>query len=64
MNQKQIERKSLIVSSIVNFIINGAGIWVFTTTHLQALFLDFFFSLIAFVSSIFAVVISNVSKKD
>lgn len=63
MNQKQIEKKSLIVSSIVNFIITGAGFWVFTATHIQALFLDFFFSFIAFVSSILAVVISKVSKK-
>ena len=63
MMQKEIERKSLIVSSILNFIIAGAGIWVFAVTHIQALFLDCFFSLIAFISSILAVVISKVSKK-
>lgn len=63
MNQKQIERKSLIVSSIVNLIIAGAGAWVFAVTHIQALFLDFFFSLIATISTVLAVMISKVSKK-
>lgn len=63
MNQKQIERKSLIVSSIVNSIITGAGIWVFAATQIQALFLDAFFSLVALVSTIMAIVISTVSKK-
>lgn len=63
MNQKQIERKSLIVSSIANLIIAGAGAWVFAVTHIQALFLDFFFSFIAMISSMLAVVISKLSKK-
>lgn len=63
MNQKQIERKSLMVTSIMNFIITGLGLWVFTLTNIQALFLDFFFSLIALISTILAVVISKVSKK-
>lgn len=63
MTQKEIERKSLIVGSIFNFIITGAGIWVYAVTHIQALFLDCFFSLIAFISSIAAVVISRASKR-
>lgn len=63
MVQKEIERKSLIVSSLLNFIIAGAGIWVFAVTHIQALFLDSFFSLIAFVSTVLAILISKVSKK-
>ncbi len=63
MNQKQIERKSLIVSSIVNLIIAGAGAWVFAVTHIQALFLDFFFSFIAVISSVVAIIISHASKK-
>ncbi len=63
MTQKDIERKSLIVSSILNFIIAGAGIWVFAVTHIQALFLDCFFSFIAFISTIVAVVINKVSNK-
>ena len=63
MTQKQIERKSLIVSSILNLIIAGAGAWVFSVTHIQALFLDFFFSFIAMISSVSAVVISKASQK-
>jgi divalent metal cation (Fe/Co/Zn/Cd) transporter len=63
MNQKQVERKSLILSSFINLIITGAGIWVFAVTQIQALFLDCFFSFIGLVSSILAVVISKVSKK-
>lgn len=63
MTQKQIEKKSLIISSFVNFMIAGAGFWAYRSTGLQALFLDFFFSLIAFVSLIFATMISNYSQK-
>lgn len=63
MIQKQVERKSLIVSSFMNLIIAGAGAWVFTVTHIQALFLDFFFSFIAMLSSVLAVIISKASKK-
>lgn len=61
--QKAIERKSLIVSMIINLIISGAGLWVFLITNIQALFLDFFFSAIGFISTIFAVIISKASKK-
>jgi Predicted Co/Zn/Cd cation transporters len=61
--QKKIERKALIVSSIINFIITGAGIWVFSVTKIQALFLDFFFSLIVFMSSILAIIISKASTR-
>lgn len=63
MNQKKIELQSLIVSSVVNFIMAVAGIVVFAITNLQALFLDGVFSLIAFVSTIMAIVFSQTSKK-
>ena len=63
MNQKKIELKSLIVSSVVNFIMAVAGIVVFYITNLQALFLDGVFSLIAFISTIMAIVFSITSKK-
>ena len=63
MNQKKIELKSLIVSSVVNFIMAVAGIIVFCITNLQALFLDGVFSLIAFVSTLMAIVFSITSKK-
>lgn len=63
MSQKKIELQSLIVSSIVNFIMAVAGIAVFVITNLQALFLDGVFSLIAFISTIMAIVFSQTSKK-
>ena len=63
MSQKKIELQSLIVSSIVNFIMAVAGIAVFAITNLQALFLDGVFSLIAFISTIMAIVFSQTSKK-
>ena len=63
MTQKDIEKRALIISSVVNFIIAGAGLWVFLATHIQALFLDCFFSVIALVSSILATVISKASKR-
>ncbi|MBO5909915.1 MAG: cation transporter [Clostridia bacterium] len=61
--QKQIERKSFIISSIVNLIMAVAGVAVFIVTKLQALFLDGFFSFIAFLSTIMAIVFSKISKK-
>ena len=62
-NQKRIEKRALIVTSVANLIMAGAGIWVFVATKIQALFLDGFFSLIGFTSAIFALVISDKSKK-
>ena len=64
MNQKMIERNSLIVSTIVNVILTLSGLWIFLTTNIQALFLDFFFSFIAIMSSVTAFIISRVSKKN
>ena len=63
MNQKKTELKSLIVSSVVNGIMALSGIAVYIITNLQALFLDGFFSLIAFISTIMAIVFSKTSKK-
>lgn len=63
MTQKEVEKKSLIVSSVINFIITIAGIWVFLATDIQALFLDCVFSLIGFISSLVAVTISKNSRK-
>lgn len=63
MNQKQIENRALIVTTIVNAIITAAGIWMYFLTDLQVMFLDGFFSLIALASTIVAVIISKVSKK-
>ncbi|MDO4333115.1 MAG: cation transporter [Eubacteriales bacterium] len=63
MTQKQIERKALKVSCVVNFFMFGAGFWAFAETNIQALFLDCFFSLIAFSSCLSALTISKISGK-
>ena len=63
MNQKQIENRALIVTTIVNAIITAAGIWMYFLTDLQVMFLDGFFSLIALASTIVAVLISKLSKR-
>ncbi|CAM2931266.1 Co/Zn/Cd cation transporter [Streptococcus acidominimus] len=63
MNQKRVERQSLIVSSIGNFIIGLAGLVVYIITDLNALLLDGVFSLIAFVSTLSAVFISKNSHR-
>ncbi|WP_313176140.1 cation transporter [Streptococcus parasuis] len=63
MNHKKIERKSLIVSSIVNGLSGTAGMAVYIMTGLNALLLDGVFSLIAFVSSMVAFYISKNSHR-
>ena len=63
MNQKQIENRALGVTIFVNAIIAVSGIVVYFLTDLQTLFLDGFFSLIALVSTIMAMLISKLSKK-
>ncbi|MGT2884784.1 cation transporter [Streptococcus ferus] len=63
MNQKYIEIKSLIVSSIMNFIIGIAGVVVYIITDLNFLLLDSAISLIAFISSLVAYYISKNSHK-
>lgn len=61
--QRKVEQTSMKVCAAVNLIMAAAGIWVYSVTRIQALFLDGFFSLIGFTANIFAVVISRVSKK-
>lgn len=63
MNQKQIEKQSLKISAIVNFITAVAGIAVFVFTMMQSMFLDGFFSLIAALSNLLAIFFSSASKK-
>lgn len=63
MNQKQIENRTLIVTIFFNAIIAAFGIFVYFLTDLQTLFLDGFFSLIALVSTVMAIIISKVSKR-
>ena len=63
MTQKQIESKSLVVSCIVDLLMSGAGFAIFFITNIQALFLDGFFSLIAFCSCLTALSISKISNR-
>lgn len=63
MTQKSRERRALIISAFINLMMTAAGLWIFSVTGIQALFLDFFFSFIAALSAITAIVISKVSTK-
>lgn len=63
MNQKEIERKALIFTTFMNFLLTCAGFWIWQTTKIQALFLDFFFSFIALASTLSATFISKMSNK-
>ena len=57
MTQKQIEKRALIITTLVNLIIAAAGTGMWLITGLQMLFLDGFFSLILVISSVTAVLI-------
>ena len=63
MTQKQVERKALIVSVVVNSIMAIAGIVVFAVTKMKSMFLDGFFSFIASISLFMGLVFSKTSKK-
>lgn len=62
MTQKQREERAVKYIIFGNFIAILAGIWVYVATSSQALFLDAFFSAIALLSSVAALVISKASK--
>lgn len=63
MNQKDIEKKALAFTTFMNFLLTCAGLWVWLATDIQALFLDFFFSFIALISTLTATKISKISSK-
>lgn len=63
MTQRQIEKRALTVTVIVNAVITAAGIWVYFATSLQIMFLDGFFSFLALLSSITGVLISKFSRR-
>jgi len=62
LKQKEIERKSLIVSSIVSLIITILGLSIYIITDIQVVFLDCFFAFIALISSLVAFSITKKSK--
>ncbi|NEW61859.1 cation transporter [Granulicatella sp. zg-ZJ] len=61
--QKEIERKSLNVNFIINFIVALSGIIAYFMTEIQALLLDGFFSFISFLSAIIGIYVSRISHK-
>lgn len=63
MNTKQIERRSLTVSALVNGLTGLIGLAVYIMTDLNALFLDSVFSIIAFLSILVAFFISKNSHR-
>lgn len=63
MNQKEIEKKALIFTTFMNFLLTCAGLWIWIVTDIQALFLDFFFSFIALISTLTATKISKISSR-
>lgn len=63
MNQKTIEKQSLIVSSIVNFFSAIAGMAMYIATDLNAILLDGVFSIIGFISSLAAIYIAQNSHR-
>ena len=63
MTQKKIEDKSLRMTILVNFIIVIAGIWIFSVTKIQALFLDCFFSIVSLISAIVGMILAGLSRK-
>ena len=45
MTQREIEKRTLLITMIVNAIITAAGIWVYLATELQIMFLAAFLPL-------------------
>ena len=64
MNQKKYEQRGLAVGIIINIMMGTAGIWVYNMTQIEALFVDAYFTVIAVISGIAAIVISKFSKKN
>lgn len=63
MNSKKIEQQALIVGIFVNLLMCCAGIVVYEITHIEALFIDAYFSVITFSTGIFSFTISKISSK-
>ncbi|HCS93088.1 MAG TPA: hypothetical protein DIW15_00055 [Bavariicoccus seileri] len=63
MSQKRRERKGLLIGIVINLIMGVAGVWVYELTKIQALFVDAYFTIIALVSGVAAIIISRVSPR-
>ncbi|EHN58841.1 cation transporter [Oenococcus kitaharae] len=62
MTAKKIEQTSLLVGILVNLLMSCAGILVYRTTHIEALFVDAYFSMITFFSAIVSLIVSKLSS--
>lgn len=62
MSQKQYEQRALVVGILFNVFMGGAGVWVYHITKIEALFLDAYFTLLAVLSGVVAIIISKKSK--
>ncbi|TCD46623.1 cation transporter [Streptococcus sp. X16XC17] len=63
MDQKKVEKQSLVVSVLINFLIGLSGLFIYVITDLNALLLDGIFSFIGFISSVAALYISKNSHR-
>lgn len=62
MNAKKVEHRALIIGIIANLAMGAAGLSVYYTTRIEALFLDAMFTLVTVLSGIVAAIISKHSK--
>ncbi|KRN06215.1 cobalt-zinc-cadmium resistance protein [Liquorilactobacillus sucicola DSM 21376 = JCM 15457] len=60
---KKVEQNALLFSASTNFVMAVAGVIAFHSTHIQAIFLDAYFSVIAMLSSFAAIFISHFSGR-
>lgn len=63
MTQKKIEQQGFIIGIFMNVLMGSLGLFVYHITHIQALFIDAYFTIITLISGISAIVISKWSAK-
>lgn len=63
MNQKNIEQRSLIIGCLWLFLMGISALTAYFATHLEALFVDAYFTLITLTTALLSIVISKISTK-
>lgn len=63
MNNNKIETKAMSIGILLNFVMAFAGIYMYLTTNINAIFLDGTFSLMEGTSCIVAVIITKLSSR-
>lgn len=53
MTSKKIEQQALIGGIFTNFLMCCAGIIIYNVTHMEALFIDAYFSIITLITGVF-----------